>query len=248
MNEDVLVTRQDTILSIRLNRPDKKNALSAPMYAAIADAIGAGDTEPDIRAILFTAEGDIFSAGNDLADFAAAVADTSDEALHHVERFLRALVMAEKPLIAAVAGDGVGVGATMLLHCDIVVIAEDAKLITPFTRLGLTPEAGSSLLLPARIGQARAFAMLALGQPLKGQDAARFGLVTEAVPRADVELRARQFAESCCALPPEAMLITKRLMRDRKDILERIEKEGVHFRERLRSPEAQAAFSAFFKR
>jgi enoyl-CoA hydratase/carnithine racemase len=248
MSDEVAVTQRDAILEIRLNRPLKKNALTTAMYGAIADAMAAGEKNDAVRVILLTAEGAVFTAGNDLADFLAVGTSASNDALQHVERFLRALVMAEKPLFAAVAGDGVGVGTTMLLHCDVVIIAEDANLVTPFTSLGLTPEAGSSLLLPDLIGHRRAFAMLALGQPLNGKDAARLGLATEAVPRVDVEARARRAAEICAAKPPEAVRITKRLMRDREAIAKRTEQEGAYFQERLRSPEAKAAFEAFFKR
>lgn len=248
MSEEISVRQQDALLEIRLNRPAKKNALTMAMYGVIADAMQAAEKQDSVRAILFSAEGDIFTAGNDLADFAALGAAAGNDALHHVERFLRSLVMAEKPLIAAVSGDGVGVGATMLLHCDIVIIADDAQLTTPFTSLGLTPEAASSLLLPELIGHTRAFAMLALGQPVNGKDAARLGMATAAVPRYEVETHARKAAEACCARPPEAMRITKKLLRDRKAIAERMEQEGALFQERLRSPEAKAAFEAFFKR
>ena len=248
MSEEITVRQQDALLEIRLNRPAKKNALTTAMYGAIADAMEAAEKQDSVRAILFSAEGDIFTAGNDLADFAALGAAAGNDALRHVERFLRALVMAEKPIIAAVAGDGVGVGATMLLHCDIVIMADDAQLTTPFTSLGLTPEAASSLLLPELIGHSRAFAMLALGQPLNGKEAARLGIANAAVPRTEVEEHARKAAEACCARPPEAMRITKTLLRDRKAIAERIEQEGALFQERLRSPEAKAAFEAFFKR
>ena len=129
-------------------------------------------------------------------------------------RFLHAIATAEKPLIAAVNGHGVGIGTTMLLHCDVVIIAEDAQLTTPFTSLGLTPEAASSLLLPARIGHTRAFMMLALGQPISGVAAVRYGIATEALPRWEVDSRARALALECCTRPAEAMRITKMLMRD----------------------------------
>lgn len=248
MIEEIVVTQRDAVLEIRLNRPLKKNALTTAMYGAIADALESAEKDSATRSILMTAEGDAFTAGNDLADFAAVGMSASNDTLQHVQRFLHALVMAEKPVIAAVAGDSVGVGATMLLHCDVVIIADDANLITPFTNLGLTPEAASSLLLPELIGHRRAFAMLALGQPLSGRDAARLGLATEALSRNEVEPRARKVAGMCAAKPPEAMRITKRLMRDRAAIAKRIEEEGIYFQERLRSPEAKTAFEAFFKR
>lgn len=248
MSEEILVTHEDGVAEIRFNRPSKKNALTNAMYGAIADALEAAQQDAGTKAVLFSAEGDIFTAGNDLADFAAIATGAAGDAPRHVERFLRAIASAEKPLIAAVVGDGVGIGATMLLHCDIVVIAEDARLTTPFTALGLTPEAASSLLLPARIGHARAFMMLALGQPMSGRDAALAGLATQAVAGAEVEPRARMLAREVCKRPAEAMRITKALMRDVEAIGARIQVEGAHFNERLRSPEARAAFEAFFKR
>ena len=249
MTDDIRVLRDGALVEIRMNRPAKKNALTDAMYGAMADAIEAADKDPEIRAVLIGAAGDMFTAGNDLSDFAAAGLKPSTNEPSNVQRFLHGIATAEKPLIAAVTGSGVGVGMTMLLHCDIVIIAEDARLTTPFTSLGLTPEAASSLLLPARIGYARAYMMLALGQPISGADAARHGIATEAVPRGEVNARARAAALECCARPAEAMRITKMLMRgDPASVTTRIDQENAHFRERLRSPEAKAAFEAFFKR
>jgi enoyl-CoA hydratase/carnithine racemase len=136
----------------------------------------------------------------------------------------------------------------MLLHCDIAIIAEDAQLSMPFTSLGLTPEAASSLLLPAQIGHKRAFMMLALGQPLRARDALSLGLASEAAPREEVRARAMTAAQACCDRPPEAMRITKRLLRDQQQIHARLDIETAYFRERLQSPEARAAFEAFFRR
>lgn len=248
MDDAILVSQENGILEIRINRPDKKNALTGAMYGAIADAIDSAHSNVDIRAILFSSEGDIFSAGNDLSDFANAASGGSSEGLENVVRVLHALAILEKPVIAAVGGDGVGVGATILLHCDIVVIADEAQLTMPFTSLGLTPEAGSSLLLPEIIGHKRAFMMLALGEPLSGRDAAELGLATLSTSPDSVYLKARSMAEKCCKRPPEAMRITKKLLRDKKAILERIDVEALYFKERLSSPEAREAIAAFFKR
>jgi enoyl-CoA hydratase/carnithine racemase len=248
MTEDIRVLRDGALMEIRMNRPSKKNALTDAMYAAMADALTEAGADPAIRAVLIGAEGDMFTAGNDLSDFAAAGARPTGGEPRNVHRFLHAIATAEKPLVAAVAGHGVGVGMTMLLHCDIVIIAEDARLSAPFTSLGVTPEAASSLLLPARIGHARAFAMLGLGQPVSGSEAARLGIATEAVPRGEVEARTKAAARECCARPAEAMRITKMLMRDPAAVTARIDQETKLFEERLRSPEARAAFEAFFKR
>jgi enoyl-CoA hydratase/carnithine racemase len=248
MTEDIRVIRDGALVEVRMNRPSKKNALTDTMYGAMADAIIAAGQDPEVKAVLIGAEGDMFTAGNDLSDFAAAGGRPTSDEPRNVQRFLHAIATAEKPLIAAVTGHGVGIGMTMLLHCDIVIIAEDARLTTPFTSLGVTPEAASSLLLPARIGHTRAFMMLALGQPISGADAARLGIATEALPRGEVDARARAAALECCTRPAEAMRITKMLMRDTAAITTRIGQENAHFQERLRSPEARAAFEAFFKR
>jgi enoyl-CoA hydratase/carnithine racemase len=248
MDDNILVRRDGAVLEIRMNRPAKKNALTKAMYAAMAEAMTAAEKDEAVRAVLIAAEGDIFSAGNDIADFAAFGNDASAGDAPHVNSFLDMLAEMEKPLIAAVTGNGVGVGSTMLLHCDIVIIAEHAQLTLPFTQLGLTPEAASSVLLPAQIGYKRAYMMLALGQPLNGHDAVALGIATEALPREEVGARARNMAQECCKRPPEAMRITKRLLRNKAQIKERMEVEIKYFQERLRSPEAKAAFEAFFNR
>jgi enoyl-CoA hydratase/carnithine racemase len=248
MSEEILVTRQGAVLEIRMNRPAKKNALNKAMYGAMADALATGDQDGEVRAILISAEGDMFTAGSDISDFAAIAQGAPAGDGPSVNRFLSALAALEKPLIAAVNGNGVGVGATMLLHCDIVILAEEAQLAMPFTGLGLTPEAASSLLLPAQIGHKRAFMMLALGQPLGARDAVRLGIASEAAPREEVRPRALTAAAACCERPPEAMRITKRLLRDKEQIRARLDIETEYFRDRLRSPEAKAAFEAFFKR
>jgi enoyl-CoA hydratase/carnithine racemase len=248
MSDDVRISQEGGILEFRLDRPAKKNALTSAMYGAMADAMEAAEADDAVRTIVLSAEGDFFTAGNDLADFAQAANSGSVDALDNVVRFLHAFALTEKPVIAAVSGDGVGIGATILLHCDIVVIAEDAKLTMPFTSLGLTPEGGASLLLPPLIGDKRAFMMLALGEALTASDAVRLGLATVSTPAEDVDARARQAAQSCCKVAPAAMHITKRLLRDKETIKSRIDTEVAYFKERLSSPEARAAFEAFFKR
>lgn len=250
MSEDVLIKRADAVLEIRMNRPAKKNALSQAMYGAMADALEDAAKDDGIRAVMLAAEGDMFTSGNDITDFAAVAQGGGDDAIHtsNVMRFLHALATYEKPVIAAVCGSGVGIGMTMLLHCDIVVIADDAQLILPFTALGLTPEAGSSHLLPAQVGYKQAYMMLALGQPVSGSEAVAYGIATDSAPRDEVEARASALAQECCKRPPEAMRITKMLLRNSKRILTRLGEEQKLFAERLKSPEAIAAFEAFFKR
>lgn len=245
-DEHILVSREGAVLEIRFNRPAKKNAITNAMYGAMADALEMAAGE-DVRAVLFSAAGDFFTAGNDLLDFAAQNAGAF-EGPRHVERFLRQLILAEKPLVAGVQGHAVGVGATMLLHCDLVYMAETARLTTPFVDLALTPENASSLTLPARIGHARAFALLGLCEPLSGREAAVSGLVNAALPPSEVEPRALAAAQALAKKPAEALRLTKALLRDRDALLTRMQKEGALFAERLNSPEAAEAFAAFMSR
>ena len=171
MTEHVLVERSDKVLVLTLNRPDKKNALTRAMYATMANAISAADSDAHIRCVLILANGDMFTAGNDLADFAAFGAEGHALKPEDANPFLPALGKAKTPIIAAVNGRAVGIGVTMLLHCDLVLLAEDAQLSTPFVNLALVPEAASSLLMPTRIGYARAFEMFVLGEPVNAEKA-----------------------------------------------------------------------------
>lgn len=247
MTEHVLIEKRDGVLTLTLNRPEKKNALTPEMYAAVGDAIDAAPDDPEVRCILIQANGDMFTAGNDLSDFAKA---GSGAAPAGGERrggsaLITALARAKTPIVAAVQGRAVGVGVTMLLHCDLVFIAEDALLTTPFVNLALVPEAASSMLLPARIGHARAFSMFVLGEAVSGKQAADWGLANLALPAGEVQVRARAAAEQIAARPPAAVAITKALMRDAQAYLDRIAEEGGHFTSQLRSPEAKEAFAAF---
>ncbi len=185
----IVVSREGGVLEIRFNRPDKKNAITNAMYGVMADALDAAQQDDSTRTVLFTANGDYFSAGNDIKDFAAQ-ASGAFEGPRHVTRFLEAAIMADKPLVAAVQGHAVGVGATMLFQCDLVYVAEDARLTLPFIDLGLVPENAASLTVVERLGHARAFALLALGEPLIGRDAAAWGLANAALPASAVEARA----------------------------------------------------------
>ncbi|MBX2805037.1 MAG: enoyl-CoA hydratase/isomerase family protein [Hyphomicrobiales bacterium] len=248
MSPDVIISQNEGVLELRLDRPFKKNAVTIAMYAAMADALQAAEHDDAVRAIVFTADGDMFTSGNDLADFAQAASSGSMAALADIVRFLHVLAGMEKPVVAAVGGDGVGIGATLLLHSDIVIIAENAKLVTPFTGLGLTPEGCSSLLLPKLIGDKRAFMMLALGEPLGAKDAVDFGFATKLTSADQVDAEARDAARRCAKVPPEAMHITKRLLRDKEAIRKAIDTELHYFQQRLASPEARAAFAAFFSR
>jgi enoyl-CoA hydratase/carnithine racemase/uncharacterized damage-inducible protein DinB len=241
--EHVTVEQSAGVLTLTLNRPEKKNALTAAMYSVLGLAIDQASNDPEVRCILIQGNGDSFTAGNDLAEFAAINAGERDRIAGNA--LITALARANKPIVAAVQGRAVGVGATMLLHCDLVYVTEDAKLSTPFVGLGLVPEAASSVLLPARLGHARAFAMFVLGEVVDGATAVAWGLANTLVPAAALRARARAAAEAVAAQPPEAAAITKRLMRDGEALAARIAEENRHFTAQLKSPEAREAFAAF---
>jgi enoyl-CoA hydratase/carnithine racemase len=245
--EHIIVSRDGAVLEIRFNRPDKKNAITNAMYGVIADAVAGAQTDETVGAILFTSNGDFFSAGNDIKDFAAQSMGAFDGP-RHVGRFLEEVIKAEKPIVAAVQGHAVGVGTTMLFQCDLVYVAEHARLTVPFIDLGVVPENASSLTMVDRLGHTRAFALFGLGEPLLGKDAAAWGLANAALPAAEVEARARAAAQKLASKPPESMRLTKRLMRDREALMARMQWEGAVFAERLQSPEAIAAFAAFLQK
>lgn len=248
MSDLVIVSDDGPVRTVRMNRPEKKNALTVPMYEAMADAIEDAAAEPALRCIVIAGVPGAFCAGNDLQDFLDA--STHAEGLAPpLLRFLVTLGRAEKPLIAAVSGLAVGIGTTMLLHCDHVVAASDARFSTPFVQLGLVPEASSSLLAPRRMGYARAFALLAMGRSLDAAGAAAAGIVNSVVTPAEVDGEAMKAAREIAALPAEALAITRRLLRGSSDeAVERIEEEADLFGARLASPEARAAFAAFLAR
>jgi enoyl-CoA hydratase/carnithine racemase len=245
MSEHIKIRQDNSVLEITFARPEKKNALSNATYRAATEALNVAQGNQKIRVVLFAAEGDTFTAGNDLADFANAATGKAEVAAHG---FIEALGRADKPIVAAVPGLAVGVGTTMLLHCDLVFVCEGAKLSTPFVDLALVPEAASSLLLPARIGYVRAFAMFALGEAVSAADALSLGLVNRVLPKDQVLPVARKAARTLATRPLGAIVATKRLMRDKERILGRMAEEGAVFAERLRTKEAREAFSAFAER
>jgi enoyl-CoA hydratase/carnithine racemase len=245
MNDLILVSDDGPVRTVRMNRPDKKNALTIPMYEKLASAIEGGNGSSAVRCIVITGVPGAFSAGNDLKEFLDASAHAAGMA-PPLLRFLYALARAEKPLVAAVTGLAVGIGTTMLLHCDHVVAASDARFSTPFVHLGLVPEAASSLLGPRRMGHARAFSLLAMGRPLDAVGAQAAGIVNTVVPPADVEAEAMAAAREIVSLPAEALAATRRLLRGSPDeAIKRINAEAEMFKVRLASPEARAAFEAF---
>jgi enoyl-CoA hydratase/carnithine racemase len=248
MSDHVTIKDSGPVRTVRMNRPDKKNALTAVMYESMASALENANGHPDIRCVLIAGGPAAFSAGNDLAEFAEAA--TAGEGLgSSVIRFLHALARSERPLVAAVQGLAVGVGTTMLLHCDHVVAGTDARFSTPFVSLGLVPEAASSLLAPRLMGHRRAFELLVMGRPLDAVAAQACGLVNAVVPPGDVEAEAMKAAHHIAALPAEAVAASRRLMRGPPDeTVARIDEEVRLFKERLQSAEAQKAFDAFLNR
>jgi|CXWL01.1.fsa_nt_gi enoyl-CoA hydratase/carnithine racemase len=245
----ILVTREAGIMEIRFNRPEKKNAITNAMYGAVADALESAAEDKAIRCVLFSAAGDFFTAGNDLMDFAAVNAGAEAGAMpRQVGRFLERMIMFEKPVVAAVQGNAVGVGVTMLLQCDLVYIADAATLSTPFVALGLVPENASSITMPARMGHVRAFQMLGLGELLNGRDAAACGLANAALPAGEVLDKARAAATALTKKPAEALRLAKGLMRNREALMTRMREEGEIFGQRLKSAEAAEAFAAFMQR
>lgn len=246
MTDLVTITDDGPVRTIRMNRPEKKNALTMVMYDAMAEGI---ETAPaaNIRCLLIGGAPTVFCAGNDIGDFLQAAMGGGLGA--PILRFLHALARCETPLVAAVQGNAVGVGTTMLMHCDHVVASSEAKFSTPFVSLGLVPEAASSLIAPRLMGHARAFSMLVMGKPLTADEAKEAGIVnTIAAPDA-VEAEALKAAQAIAALPPQAVLASRRLMRGTVDEIDtRIDVEADEFKRRLQSAEAQAAFTAFMTR
>ncbi len=248
MTSDITITTSGGAQVLRIDRAAKKNALTGAMYTALADALEAGDAAPDVAAHVILGSGGVFSAGNDIVDFLAA-AQTGGTVGLAAERFVRLLPKVRKPLIAGVDGLAVGVGATLLLHCDLVYASPAARLSMPFLDLGLVPEAGSSLLLVERMGYARAFEMLVLGETFDAERAREAGLVNKVVAAEDLDRTALAAAQRLAAKPPEALAIARRLMRGDGAALEaRMNEEFLAFRKRLGSPEAKEAFQAFLEK
>jgi enoyl-CoA hydratase/carnithine racemase len=248
MTTEIAVSRDGPVQILRMVRPEKKNALTGAMYGALCDALEAGDAADAVAVHVITGSNGVFTAGNDIADFLETARGTGG--LHkNVVRFIRSLPVLKKPLIAAVDGSAIGIGTTMLFHCDLVYAVPDATFATPFLDLGVVPEAASSLLIPRRLGYARAFAMLALGDPLSADDAFAAGFVNAIVPAADIEAVSLNAAKRLANKPPAALAIARRLMRgDPDEILARMDEEIAAFRAQLRSPEALKAFTAFFEK
>ncbi|WP_158931581.1 enoyl-CoA hydratase [Acidisphaera sp. S103] len=243
---EVVITQSGSVLEVLFNRPEKKNALTRAMYAAVVDAFHRADADAAIRVVLLSGAGDTFTSGNDIRDFQSR--SVTNEA-SHASPFLDALSSLATPLVAAVNGAAIGVGTTMLAHADLVIAAHSARFVMPFTSLGLVPEAASSLLFPRLVGHQRASALLLLGEPMDAETAHEWGFVNQVVADAELMTTARAVAARLAALPPEAVRLTKDLIKNgRGDVPGRIAQELVLFGQRLRSPEAAEAFQAFVEK
>jgi len=235
------------VATVEIARPEKKNAITQAMYQQMADAINAAAADASVRAVLITGQPGIFTSGNDIEDFMQRPPGNLESPAFV---FMKALMGCEKPVIAAVTGAAIGIGTTMLLHCDFVYVSDEARLAMPFVSLGLVPEFASSLIVPQLMGNARAAEKILLGDPFTGADAVEVGIANAVLPANEVVNHARRIAERFNALPPGAVRDTKKLMRRARSqaALETIGIEGKVFAERLQSPEAKEAFSAFFQK
>ncbi|MBW4795321.1 enoyl-CoA hydratase-related protein [Pseudomonas tolaasii] len=248
MTDAILLHRERGLLTLQLNRHDKKNALTRAMYTQLAEALDVADADADVRAVLIQGSSDCFTAGNDIGDFLEQPPSDLDSPPFH---FMTSLINCRKPVVAGVAGSAVGIGTTLLLHCDLVYISRDARLRMPFVNLGLCPEFGSSLILPRLLGHAKAAELLLLGEGFTGEQAAEWGIATEALGSGEAALaKAREMAQRFETLAPGAVQVTKQLMKsvDRQQLRQVIEEEGALFVQRLKSPEAIAALSGFIAR
>lgn len=244
---DIEITRTHDVQTIAFTRPEKKNAITAAMYQTMADALVEAQRDPATRAVLIRGSAGIFSAGNDLEDFMKQPPVSEDAP---VFQFLRAISSAEKPLVASVAGAAVGIGTTLLLHCDLVYAADTATFSLPFAQLGLCPEAASSLLLQRVAGYQGAAEKLMLGEPFDAKEAQRMGFVNRILPAAEVDAFALQQAQKLAALPASSLRVTKQLMKRaaQHEIQTQMTDEAVHFAKMLLAPEAKEAFKAFFEK
>ena len=244
---DILTHIDAGVMTLTFNRLDKKNSITGDMYAAMAQAVDQAQADAAIRVLVIQGHESIFSAGNDIGDFLNKPPSTVDSPVFH---FMRALTMFEKPVIAAVAGPAVGIGTTLLFHCDLVYAADNAKFSMPFTQLGLCPEFSSSMLFPQIVGYPRAAEKLLLGEAFSAQEAYDMSLVSKVLPQADLLPYAYAQAAKLVALPPASLRLTKSLMKSAQSaaIASRMKEENKHFGAMLTAPEAREAFMAFFQK
>ncbi len=244
---DILTHTDAGVMTITFNRLDKKNSITSSMYAAMADAVAQAGADPAVRVVVFQGHESIFSAGNDIGDFLNQPPSTQESP---VFRFLRGIATFEKPLLAAVAGPAVGIGTTMLFHCDLVYAGDNAAFSMPFVNLGLCPEAASSFLAPRMFGYHRAAEALLMGEPFFAEAAQEVGLVNRVVPPTEVNGYAQAQARKLAAKPLSSLIATKRLMKggDQQAVLQKMDEEGQSFGRMLREPAAKEAFGAFMEK
>ncbi|MDR7306006.1 enoyl-CoA hydratase [Rhodoferax saidenbachensis] len=245
--QDILIDTADGITTITLNRVEKKNSFTQAMYATCADALDAARDDVAVRVVVFQGDVTVFSAGNDIADFLSAAPKSNDAP---VFRFLRALAAFPKPIVAAVCGPAVGIGTTMLFHCDLVYAGDNAAFSMPFVNLGLCPEAASSLLVPQMMGYHRAAEALLMGEPFMAEAALEVGLANRVVPPTEANGIAQAQARKLAAKPLTSLVETKRLLKKGQmaQVLERIDEEAESFGRLLQAPAAKEAFSAFMEK
>ena len=248
MSDHILVQRREGVLSLTLARPERRNAITVAMYAALADAIEGAQDDPTLRLITLEGQGEDFTGGNDLADFLNELPAPGSDADIPVWRLLRALATNEVPLVAAVHGNAVGIGTTMLLHCDLVLAEQGSRFVMPFVDLGLVPEAASSLIMPRLSGRRAAARHILLGEPFGADEALALGIASHVVAQGELDAALATIVAALLAKPAQAMRLTQALLRrsDRAEVLQRMEVENGHFSERLTSDEVRDAITAFF--
>ena len=246
----IIVSDEGATRTIVMRRPEKKNALTDEMFVAMSDAINSAQSNPAIRCLILTGRAGVFTAGDDIGDFLEAATSKNDPAKPRKSViFLQSLVNNRKPIIAAVDGLAVGMGATMVFHCDYVIASTTASFLAPFIQYGLVPEGASSLLLPRMAGHQRAFSMLVMGRSISAEEAREAGFVNVVVPPGHAVVEAQKAAREICALPAEAVAISRRLLKlPTEDLLRRMGQEEHVFSERMRLPATIAAFRSFFSR
>jgi enoyl-CoA hydratase/carnithine racemase len=250
MTEHIIVTDDEATRTITMRRPEKKNTLTQEMYLAMSDAIDSAQSNPAIRCFIITGRSGVFTAGNDIGDFLqAATTDRDVVRPRNSVIFLQSLVNNKKPIVAAVDGIAIGIGTTMLFHCDYVVASTTAAFSSPFLQYGLVPEGATSLLVPRMVGHQRAFAMLIMGRSMSAADAREAGFVNVVVPPGHAVVEAQKVARDICSLPAEAVTISRKLLKlPTEDLVRRIDQEDHFFGERMRSSEAISAFQNFLSR
>jgi len=250
MAEQIIVTDEGATRMITMRRPEKKNTLTQEMYLAMSDAIDSAQSNPAIRCLILTGRSGVFTAGNDIGDFLKAATEKDDVARpRNSVIFLQSLINNRKPIIAAVDGIAIGIGTTMVVHCDYVLASTTTTFSSPFIHYGLVPDGATSLLVPRMVGHQRAFAMLVMGREMSAEEAKEAGFVNQIVAPGHAVVEAQKVARQICALPAEAVAISRKLLKlPTEDLVRRVGEEDRFFKERMRSPEALAAFQAFFAR